>query len=84
MKLNPAEFLRQIIKDEYIHLYDANFFNDLNHKQKQGFHLLKAIYRNKGMKKFRQKPPSVILRNAMIKTEQSWDKTEQQYQKRLG
>jgi len=34
MKKNPRVFLKQIIKDEYYHLYDDDFYSDLNQRQK--------------------------------------------------
>jgi len=56
-----------------------------------------AIYKNKGNKKFRNKPPSVVLKNLASKEvhryyflgfqfnnhSSSWEKMEEMYRKRL-
>lgn len=65
--MNPLQFLKKVVKKQYISLYDKNWYSDLNQKQKQGFHLLMAIYKNKGNKKFRNKPPSIVLKNLASK-----------------
>ena len=42
-----------------------------------------AIYKAKGNKKFRNKPPSVVLKNLASKEVHSWEKMEEMYRKRL-
>ena len=58
---DPRNILSQIIKPDYLKFFD-DWIENANEKEARGLQLLGAIYKHKGRKKFRAKPPSVQLK----------------------
>lgn len=56
--MEPSEVLKLIIKPEYLAFYN-DWIHTANEKEGRGLQLLGAVYKHKGRKKFRAKPPSV-------------------------
>ena len=56
----PNQILKQIIKPESLHLYH-DWITTANEREARGLQLLGAIYKHKGRKRFRNKPPSEKL-----------------------
>lgn len=54
----PDRILSQIIRPDYLRFY-SDWINMANEKEARGLQLIGSIYKNKGRKKFRAKPPSV-------------------------
>ena len=60
-EIAPTTILSQIIKPEY-QKYFGDWITTANEKEARGLQLIGAIYKHKGRKKFRAKPPSVQLK----------------------
>lgn len=56
----PIETLKKLIKPELFKSFE-DWYETANDREKKGLKLLAAIYKHKGMKKFRAEPPSVLL-----------------------
>ncbi|EAS07781.2 hypothetical protein TTHERM_00525130 (macronuclear) [Tetrahymena thermophila SB210] len=78
--LTPQQILNQIIKPEYIKYY-SDWIHTANEKEARGLQLLGAIYKHKGSKKFRAKPPSVQLQQLHAQQEFDFQKAEEMYRK---
>ncbi|EGR27649.1 hypothetical protein IMG5_191880 [Ichthyophthirius multifiliis] len=72
--------LQQIIKPEYI-IYYKDWLNCSSEKERRGLQLLGAIYKHKGHKKFRSKPPSVQLQQITQQEECNFQKAEEMFRK---
>ena len=60
--MKHTKILEQIIKPEYLK-YFGDWLHNASEKEGRGLQLLGAIYKHKGRKKFRAKPPSEQLKS---------------------
>jgi hypothetical protein len=58
--ITPQSILSYIIKPEFLKYY-GDWMQNANEKEARGLQLIGAIFKHKGRKKFRAKPPTVQL-----------------------
>ena len=59
--IDPQKILQTIIKPDLYKFY-SDWLDTANERESRGLQLIGAIYKHKGRKKFRAKPPSVMLK----------------------
>jgi len=76
----PHQILQQIIKPEYIRYYD-DWLKYANENEARGLQLIGSVYKHKGRKKFRTKPPSSQLQLIAQQEEFDFKKAEEMFRK---
>ncbi|EGR31518.1 hypothetical protein IMG5_107370 [Ichthyophthirius multifiliis] len=74
------QILKQIIRQEYLKYYN-DWLCTANEKEARGLQLIGAIFKHKGHKKFRAKPPVVQLQQLHQQQEFDFQKAEEMYRK---
>jgi hypothetical protein len=66
--MESSSILSQILKPEYVDIFDG-WIGDATAREKRGLQLLGAIYKHKGRKKFRAKPPAENIHSLTFDTQ---------------